>query len=99
MLFPVVEIFNADIYRDGGSRCFCYYSNDGDWYEFHVPIKSFGDSGTHYNPPELYLNSVNDRNLVHEFTWDEAMDFISDLYFDHPRFSELVQVVTNRGKM
>lgn len=99
MLYPVVEIFTADIYRDGGSRCFCYHSDNGNWYEFHVRIRFDGESLTHYDPPVLYLNSVNDGNPVREFSWDEAVNFVSDLAFDHPRFAELVEVVSNHGKI
>lgn len=93
MLVPVVEIFHADIYRDGGSRCFCYYSDDGKWYEFHVRIKCSVDGKEQYHPPVLYLGSANDHEVIHEFTWEEAHDFISDLKFDNRRFSELNEVV------
>ena len=99
MIVPVVEIFNADIYRDGGSRCFCFHSDDGNWYEFHVPIKHSDGAVCGHSEPTLYLKSVNDRNVVHEFSWDGAIEFISKLEYDNGRFRELVDVVSRRGKM
>ena len=93
MIVPVIEIFAADIYRYGGSRCFCFHSDDGNWYEFHVPI-AWG----YYKEPSLYLESVNNRTAVHKFTWDEAIEFVSKLEFDNERFTQLVEVVANRGK-
>ncbi len=71
MTFIVVEIFHADIYRDGGSRCFCFHSDDGNWYEFHVPVKRSHGKVTGHSEPVLYLNSVNDQNVVHQFSWDK----------------------------
>ena len=53
--------------------------------------------GTPYDPPVLFLHSVNDGNIVHQFTWDEALQFVSGLHFEDSRFAELVEVVSNRG--
>ena len=97
VIFPVVEIFCADIIRDGGSRCFCYHSDAGNWYEFHMRFIGDVDGKASYDSPMLYLKSVNEGNVVHEFTWDEALHFVSSLHFDNLRFAELVEIVSNRG--
>ena len=99
MTVAVVEILHADIYRDGGSRCFCFHSDDGKWYEFHVPVKRTDGVVSGYSEPTLYLKSVNDRNVVHRFSWDEVRKFISELRFDNKRFHELVDVVMEHGKI
>ena len=99
MIAPVVEIFNADIYRDGGSRSFCYHSDDGNWYEFHVRVLHRRFVVTGYAEPVLYLKSVNDRNVVHELSWDEAIDFVDQLEYDNQRFRELLEVVGRRGQV
>ncbi len=99
MTVAVIEIFSADICRDGGSRCFCFHSDDGNWYEFHVPIKRVDGEISGHREPSLYLNSINDRNVVHQFSWGEALEFVSELHFDNERFRELVDVVVNRGEI
>ena len=99
MPVTVVEIFNADIYRDGGSRCFCFHSDDDNWYEFHLPVERCNGDIVGYSEPVLYLNSVNDQNVIQQFSWDQAREFVSGLHFDNERFRELVDVVLKCGKL
>lgn len=99
MEFQVAEILGADIYRDGGSRCFWFSSDDGKHYEFFLKRNLAVSDESRYKPPVLYLGSVNDRQPVREFSWEEAIDFVSGLEFDYFRFEELVNVVMNKGKV
>ncbi|MCA8987301.1 MAG: hypothetical protein KDA78_06655, partial [Planctomycetaceae bacterium] len=82
---------------DGGSYSLCFYSTDGDWYEFFIPIKFDGDVATGYETPRLYFHSFNDCNVVRTFTWEEAQQFVAPLSFDNARFHELVHIVQTRG--
>ena len=77
----VARVFSVDIYRDGGSYGLCFYSPDNEWFEFHVPIqKSFsGRDKPYYHPPRLYLQSVNSGNVIRNFTWEEADEFVSSI--------------------
>ncbi len=97
---PVVvgRIFNADICRDGGSYSMGFYSTDGEWYEFFVPIKWDGDATDGYDLPKLYFRSVNDRNVIHSFTWEEAQQFLAPHRFPGSRFDELVAICQNQGR-
>jgi hypothetical protein len=97
-LVHVDKIFMVDICRDGGSYSLCFYSTDGEWYEFFVPIKWDGDVAVAYETPRLYFRSVNDGNLVRTFAWEEAQQFVAPLQFDNSRFRELVDVLQNRGR-
>ena len=99
MTVAVVKIFDAQIYRDGGSRCFCFHSDDGNWYEFHVPVTRTDGVVSGHSEPTLYLESVNNQNAVHHFSWSEVQEFLLDLHFDKDRFRELVDVVSKRGKI
>jgi len=45
----------------------------------------------------LYNGASSSKNMVHQFSWDEAIDFVSALDFDSERFRELVAIVLNRG--
>ena len=95
-MIEVREIFNADIYRDGGSLSFCFYSGNDDWYEFFLPTRPQNDG---YHAPKLFHHSVNDGSPLHEFSWDEALEFVTPLEFDNPRFRQLVTAVRNKGEI
>ena len=97
-MIEVKEIFSADIYRDGGSRSFCFHGNDGEWYEFFMPIRRRNGKWDGYCEPKLYLRSMNDGNSVRDFTWDDAIEFVHSLKFDNDRFHELVSAVQQRGE-
>lgn len=52
----VEKIWDADIYRDGGSYGFCFDADDGHWYEFFLKTTAFeeGRTTTHH-APEIFL--------------------------------------------
>jgi len=97
-MIEVKEIFSADMYRDGGSRSFCFHGNGGEWYEFFMEIRRRNGQWDGYCEPKLYLQSMNHGNAVREFTWDDAIEFVDSLEFDNERFNELVAVVQRRGE-
>jgi len=96
----VVKIWDADIYRDGGSYGFCFDSDDGNWYEFFLQTTAFDSSapGSHF-PPVLYLESVNDRQMVQRLSWEEANEFVAPLRYESSRFAELVDIVKAQGRL
>lgn len=97
-LVIVDKIFMVEICRDGGSYSLCFYATDKEWYEFFVPIKWDGESTIGYEMPKLYFRSVNDGNMIRNFTWEEAQQFVSPLSFGNSRFDELVAVCQNQGR-
>jgi len=95
----VVKIWDADMYRDGGSYGFCFYTDDGQWYEFFLRTAAF-DEGlvTSHQAPVIYLEGCNSGRLVQHLSWGEAQDFMQHLSYDNERFTELVQIVANEGR-
>ncbi len=96
----VERIFNADIYRDGGSYGFCFDSDDGHWYEFFIRIHYWSDPNEprSYDPPVIYFEGCNKRQVAERMTWEEAKAFLEPLHFDDDRFQELVEIVRNEGR-
>jgi hypothetical protein len=99
-IMKVVKIWDADIYRDGGSYGFCFDSDDGNWYEFFIRTKAFEKekAGDDYYRPVIYFEGCNSKKIVKEFTWTEAKEYVASLNFDNGRFRELVRIVNNEGK-
>ena len=95
----VKEIFNADIYRDGGSYGFCFYSNNGSWYEFFIQRDLRGVSGVDYFPPQIYLEGCNSKNVITQLSWTQGKEFIKPLKYDNDRFAELTEIVNNNGQL
>jgi hypothetical protein len=97
----VVKIWNADIYRDGGSYGFCFDSDDGHWYEFFIKTKAFEKekANNDYYPPAIYFEGCNSKKVVEELSWAEAKEYIAPLSFGSDRFQELVRIVNNEGKL
>jgi hypothetical protein len=95
----VEKIWDADIYRDGGSYGFCFDADDGHWYEFFIQTSAFDEErpGTH-RPPVIYLEGSNSGNVVQNLSWDEAKVFIKHLSCSNKRFSELAFIVANEGR-
>lgn len=95
----VVKIWDADIYRDGGSYGFCFDAADGHWYEFFIQTTAFDEdrSGTH-RPPVIYLDGCNSGHVVQNLSWDEAKVFIKRLSYNNVRFSELASIVSHEGR-
>lgn len=94
----VLKIWEADIYRDGGSYGFCFDSDDGHWYEFFLQIKAFEKSNDSHYPPVIYLEGCNSNKVVKKLNWAEAKEFIAPLKYENTRFEELVNIVKNEGK-
>jgi len=95
----VVKIWDADIYRDGGSYGFCFDSDDGNWYEFFLQTRAFEVSATEsHHPPVIYLESVNSKQAVRALSWAEAKTFVAPLHYENKRFAELVSIVENEGR-
>ncbi|MEZ5429155.1 MAG: hypothetical protein R2747_23110 [Pyrinomonadaceae bacterium] len=96
----VEKIWEADVYRDGGSYGFCFDSDDGNWYEFFIQTKAFEQSASDddYYPPVIYLEGCNSKKVVKEFSWREAQKYVASLKYDNQRFRELVEIVNNNGK-
>lgn len=99
-ILPTVKrIWAADICRDGGSYCFCFDSDDGNWYEFFLKTKAFDPTAsTSHDAPVIYRESSNDGQLVRALTWAEAEQFVSQLNYDDTRFQELLAVVASEGR-
>ena len=96
----VVKIWGADVYRDGGSYGFCFDSDDGNWYEFFLQTAAFEPSPTEsHHSPVIYLESVNDKRVAQRLSWEEANAIIAPLHFENSRFTELVAIVKNHGKL
>ncbi|AYM76651.1 hypothetical protein D9M09_13235 [Janthinobacterium agaricidamnosum] len=95
----VVKIWDADIYRDGGSYGFCFDADDGHWYELFMQTTAFDDdkSATH-RPPVIYFEGCNSGHVVQNLSWDEAKVFIKHLSYNNHRFSELALIVANEGR-
>lgn len=94
----VLKIWNADIYRDGGSYGFCFDSDDGHWYEFFLKTKAFEESEDSHYPPVIYYEGCNSNKIVRKFTWTEAKEFVVPLKYESIRFDELLIIVQNEGK-
>jgi len=97
---PVVKrIWEADIYRDGGSYGFCFDSDDGRWYEFFLRTRAFDPTAqTSHDPPAIYLEDANSGRLVRNLSWAEARAFVAELSYDNERFRELLAIVAAEGK-
>jgi hypothetical protein len=95
----VQDIWDADVYRDGGSYGFCFDSDDGRWYEFFLKTKAFEQpsSESHY-PPVIYLEGCNSGQVTQSLTWQEAKSVVAPLRYDNARFAELVEIVMNEGR-
>jgi hypothetical protein len=100
LMKKVEKIWDADIYRDGGSYGFCFDADDGRWYEFFLRTAAFTEEETcsHF-APELYLEGCNSGCAVHTFSWTEAKEFVANLSYPNNRFDELVEIVVQEGKM
>lgn len=96
----MLEIWGADIYRDGGSYGFSFDSDDGDWYEFFLQTTAFAPSpsSTHH-PPVIYWQGPNSGRIIQRFTWEEGRAFIAPLSYDNDRFRELVAIVNTAGEI
>jgi hypothetical protein len=95
----VREIWDADIYRDGGSYGFCFDSDDGCWYEFFLKTKAFErPSSESHHPPVIYLEGCNSGKVVQSLSWQEARSFVAPLKYNNARFAELVEIVMNEGQ-
>lgn len=92
----IVEIFTADVYRDGGSYGFCFHSDDGNWYEFFTKRDLNRTSGNDYLTPIIFLESCNDNNVVATLNWSEAQEFVKGLEYNE-RMRELITIVFNNG--
>ncbi|WP_254511566.1 hypothetical protein [Anatilimnocola floriformis] len=113
----IARVFSVDIYRDGGSYGMCFYSPDGEWFEFFVRVQHWDrpTDAIRYHPPVLYFQSVNSRNVIRNFTWEEADELVSGILpeqivpsmprvefglpedYERTRFSELVEIIRQRG--
>ena len=95
----VKKIWDADIYRDGGSYGFCFDSDDGHWYEFFLQTSAFSEQpATTHLPPVIFFEGCNSGQVVQSFSWSEAQDFIAILNYENVRFKELRDIVANHGK-
>ena len=96
----VVEIWNTEYYRDGGSYGFNFDSDDGNEYEFYMQVEYSKDESAviGYKTPVLYYQETTKLELVKEFSWDQAKEYVSSLKYDDERFYELVEIINNRGK-
>jgi len=95
----VKDIFNADIYRDGGSYGFCFHSDNGSWYEFFIQRDLRRVSGNDYLPPKIYLEGCNSKNVISELSWEQGQEFIRQLNYNNDRFAELVAIVNANGRL
>jgi len=97
----VERIFGADIYRDGGSFGFFFYSDDGRWYEFHLETNLWKNqwTSTTHKPPVIYLEGVNQGNIVRTLSWEEAKIFIAPLCYDNEHFNAIVAIVMSEGDL
>jgi len=95
----VVQIFRADVYRDGGSLGFQFEGDNGNRYEFFLKTRRFEKGAdANYHPPVLFLENCNSGEIVRRMTsWEEAQEFIRPLAFDNDRFRQIQEVVNNRG--
>lgn len=95
----VVEIWNTEYYRDGGSYGFSFDSDDGKEYEFFMQVNyTNSHQVTGYSEPVIYLQDCNSGKIVEKFTWEEAQKYVAALSYDNDRFVELVQIINSRGK-
>jgi hypothetical protein len=106
----VVRIWQADIYRDGGSYGFCFDADDGQWYEFFVrrrmrliqppdPFAAPTINREGYEAPVIYRQGVNSHQVESRLSWAEGKEFIAPLSYDNDRFRELVSIVKSDGKL
>lgn len=94
----VVEIWNAEYYRDGGSYAFMFVAEDGKEYEFISQVILSKDGVTSYRPPVIFWQDCNSGKIVRTFTWDQAKKFIEPLSYKSEIFSELKQLVNERAR-
>jgi hypothetical protein len=96
----ILRIWDADIYRDGGSYGFCFDADDGRWYEFFLKTAAFSEmrNWSHF-APALYLEGCNSGCVVQTFSWGEAKKFVANLSYPHRRFDELIKIVVQEGKI
>jgi hypothetical protein len=94
----VIKVWDADIYRDGGSYGVCFDSDDGHWYELFLRTRAFeGAAETHY-APVVYFEGCNSGVVVEQLTWSEAKEFVASLNYSSSRFSEFVKIISNEGR-
>lgn len=89
----VIEIFDAQYYRDGGSYAFMFESDDGEEYEFISNVVKMSDDRIMYKPPVIFWQDCNSGKVVKEFTWKEAKLFLEPLTYENEVFLRLKQLV------
>lgn len=94
----IVKVFGADIYRDGGSYGFCFYADDGHWYEFFLQVKTDELGMICYQNPTIYFEGRNSERIVQRLDWKSARDFILSCHCDENRFHEIVTIVNQEGR-
>ncbi|MED5526276.1 MAG: hypothetical protein VX447_16195 [Pseudomonadota bacterium] len=95
MKFKITEIYGVDICRDGGSYSLSLKADDGDWYEFFVQVKEI--DSTEYYEPKMYKGGVNGGEVVKEYSWKSASDFLSKIQCQEERFPEIIRLVDAGG--
>lgn len=99
-MIKILKIWDADIYRDGGSYGFCFDADDGRWYEFFLKTAAFSEARTcSHLAPVLYLEGCNSGCVVQTFSWVQAKEFVANLSYPHNRFDELIKIVAQEGKI